>query len=470
MNRSLIRLAWLLTFVAPAAFAQEDAPAAEPTQETPAAPAAPAAPRVSVEDAYRREYAFLQAQKRELEGSLQRTKRDFDRDKAALERDLSSLESRLLGARASSEQMAQEVVQAEEQTLANEENTGLLAATYEQAGTTLEGLDVDLAAAGIGDESLDDGSRLRNLFAAATAKLGELSSVRREQGRFFLADGSEVEGEIVRYGNIAAYGISDQGSGALAPAGAGRFKLWPQPAQDTAQALASGQTPPLLKTYVYESLTADAEPPREKGVIETISDGGTIGWIIVGLGVLAMLFVLLRALFLRAAGSDTGRVMNAVAPLVQQRRFDDAITGAKRYKGSAARVVTSALRNIDRDPEHLEDIVSESILHESGRLNRFGAIILVIAAVAPLLGLLGTVTGMIETFDIITDFGTGDPKLLSGGISVALVTTQLGLIVAIPALLLGNLLSGWAERIKDDIEQAALRITNLAREGRGVVA
>jgi biopolymer transport protein ExbB len=77
---------------------------------------------------------------------------------------------------------------------------------------------------------------------------------------------------------------------------------------------------------------------------------------------------------------------------------------------------------------------------------------------------------MIETFDIITDFGTGDPKLLSGGIAVALVTTQLGLIVAIPALLLGNLLSGWAERIKDEMEQAALRVTNLAKEGRGIVA
>jgi biopolymer transport protein ExbB len=77
-----------------------------------------------------------------------------------------------------------------------------------------------------------------------------------------------------------------------------------------------------------------------------------------------------------------------------------------------------------------------------------------------LLGLLGTVTGMISTFDVITEFGTGDPKLLSGGISIALVTTQLGLAVAIPLLLVGNVLSGWAERIMDDMEKVALRVIN----------
>jgi len=128
--------------------------------------------------------------------------------------------------------------------------------------------------------------------------------------------------------------------------------------------------------------------------------------------------------------------------------------------GSAARVVKAAVRNLDRDRAHLEDIISEAILYESGHLNRFGAIILVIAGVAPLLGLLGTVTGMITTFDIITEFGTGDPKLLSGGISIALVTTELGLAVAIPMLLLGNILSGWAESIKDGMEKGALRVIN----------
>lgn len=103
----------------------------------------------------------------------------------------------------------------------------------------------------------------------------------------------------------------------------------------------------------------------------------------------------------------------------------------------------------------------ENILNEQSRIDRFGSFVMVIAAVAPLLGLLGTVTGMIATFDIITEQGTGDPKLLSGGISEALVTTMIGLVVAIPLLLLGNLLSGWAQNIKDSMEQSALHIVNI---------
>ena len=109
----------------------------------------------------------------------------------------------------------------------------------------------------------------------------------------------------------------------------------------------------------------------------------------------------------------------------------------------------------------------ENILNESTQIDRYGSFVLVIAAVAPLLGLLGTVTGMIETFDVITEFGTGDPKLLSGGISAALVTTMQGLIVAIPLLLIGNLLSGWAQSIKDSMEQNALHIVNLYEKHRG---
>jgi biopolymer transport protein ExbB len=149
-----------------------------------------------------------------------------------------------------------------------------------------------------------------------------------------------------------------------------------------------------------------------------------------------------------------------VGDLVEKGNLAEALEATKQLKGSTSRVVAAAVRNLERDREHIEDIISEQILHESAHLNRFGAFIIVIAAVAPLLGLLGTVTGMIATFDIITEFGTGDPKLLSSGISIALVTTELGLAVAIPALIFGNLLSGWAESIKDDMEKAALHVIN----------
>jgi biopolymer transport protein ExbB len=140
---------------------------------------------------------------------------------------------------------------------------------------------------------------------------------------------------------------------------------------------------------------------------------------------------------------------------------EEAYDAIQKYKGSIARVIRATLRNITRDREHIEDIITENILNENRSLDRFSNFILVVAAVSPLLGLLGTVTGMIQTFDIISVYGTGDPKLLSSGISEALITTMLGLIIAIPLLLLGNLSRGWADNIKDDMEQSALHVVNL---------
>ncbi|HKJ72062.1 MAG TPA: MotA/TolQ/ExbB proton channel family protein, partial [Gammaproteobacteria bacterium] len=222
-----------------------------------------------------------------------------------------------------------------------------------------------------------------------------------------------------------------------------------------------GNPPENLPIFLYEDINQEVTAKKEAGAVGTIQKGGMIGWIIVGLGALAALLALVRAGFLQWASSSTARIIDQVGGLVSKGQVEEAQELCERKQGSAWKVVASAVRNLDRDREHLEDIISESILRESTRLDRFGPIILVIAAVSPLLGLLGTVTGMISTFEVITEHGTGDPKLLSGGISVALVTTELGLIVAVPTLLAGNLLSGWAERIKNDMEKAALRITNL---------
>ena len=125
-----------------------------------------------------------------------------------------------------------------------------------------------------------------------------------------------------------------------------------------------------------------------------------------------------------------------------------------------ARVLAATLAARDLPRDERADRVDEHILREMGVIDRFGSMIVVIAAVAPLLGLLGTVTGMIATFDAITEFGTGDPKLLSGGISEALITTELGLCVAIPTLLLGNLLAGFGDRLKRRLEEGALQVAN----------
>ncbi len=101
------------------------------------------------------------------------------------------------------------------------------------------------------------------------------------------------------------------------------------------------------------------------------------------------------------------------------------------------------------------EILGECALHLRRKLNDRLTAIQVLAAVAPLLGLLGTVLGMIQAFDVIAVFGTGNARALAGGISVALITTQTGLLVAIPGLFMGNRLKELARRLQNAVDEAA---------------
>jgi len=441
--------------------AQPGQQATEPAGESAAQPPAPEQQQPSLEQAYQREFAFLQGQKSDLEQRLAQMQQTVQAEKSRLQADIRTLEADVVEMRSRADRLEDLVFESERAVEAARENTDLLAATFTQADFTLE----DAWSANLGDQA-PGAEDVAGLFDAALAFLDRGHEVWREPGEFFLADGTRVDGNIIHVGNIAAYGLSQRGSGALAPAGDGELKIWNTETAEQAQALASGQMPDTLPIFLFESLNAEVEKKTAKGLFETVSSGGVIGWIIFFLGLVGLVMVVLRVVFLQRAGASTDKILDAVSGHVKRGDRGAALEVLKQKKGSTARVVSATIRNLDRDREHVEDIVSESILHENSHLNRFGALIIVIAAVSPLLGLLGTVTGMIATFDVITEFGTGDPKLLSGGISIALVTTELGLIVAIPMLLFGNLLSGWAERIKDDMEQAALRVINQFSDNR----
>ncbi len=443
----------------------QDEPA-EPTGPSSAAPepAEPPAPDVqapSLEQAYQREFAFLQGQKADLERRLTELQDRMGAEQSALEAEIRALEAEVVDMGGEADRLEDRVFESELAVDTARENTDVLASTFLQADFSLE----DAYSPELGDRA-PSAEDVSGLFDAALGVLVEAGSIRLEDGEFFLTDGARVDGRIVRIGDIAAYGVSERGSGVLAPAGDGGLKLWNAETGDVAQALAGGAAPDSLPIFIYESTATEVEKKGAKGVFDVIRSGGVIGWIIFFMGLLGLALVVLRTVFLQRASASTGKILDAVSGHVRRGDTTAAQDVLKRRKGSTARVLGAAIRNLDRDREHLEDIVSESILHESSHLNRFGAFIMVIAAVSPLLGLLGTVTGMISTFDVITEFGTGDPKLLSGGISIALVTTELGLIVAIPMLVFGNLLSGWAEGIKDDMEKAALRVINQYSEGR----
>ncbi|NOR54950.1 MAG: flagellar motor protein MotA [Sulfurovum sp.] len=409
--------------------------------------------------AYKKEYTFLKAQKSELQSRFIKEETQQKADIAKAGEKLNGLQEKLIKI-SDDLKVGQERLETLTQKASDvAENGDITAVVTQQATAALQeyGLEMDES------KKTTNVEKLTAAFAKSLKLYEELSSIRTVKGKFYLPSGKPVQADIVKVGNIAAFGISKEAIGALAPAGEGKYKLWNSTdASDDAKALFSGTELDSLDIFVYENLDKEVEFKKEKTVGDTVRAGGVIGYIILALGLLGLLLIALRVMLLSKSGSN---VENLTKTVVENLTSNGGVSAAqeaiKGYKGSTARVLKATLRNITRDREHIEDIVMENILNESSAIDKFGSFVLVIAAVAPLLGLLGTVTGMISTFDIITEHGTGDPKLLSGGISEALVTTMLGLIVAIPLLLLGNLLSGWAQNIKDSMEQAALHIINV---------
>jgi biopolymer transport protein ExbB len=131
-----------------------------------------------------------------------------------------------------------------------------------------------------------------------------------------------------------------------------------------------------------------------------------------------------------------------------------------RVGGPAARALAAGLAARDAGREAVEQAVQAAALQALPRLERFLSGIAACVAIAPLLGLLGTVTGMIYTFNVITVYGTGDPRLLSGGISEALITTEVGLAIAIPAMLVHHLFAGRVDRTVAAMETLGTSLVN----------
>ncbi len=188
-------------------------------------------------------------------------------------------------------------------------------------------------------------------------------------------------------------------------------------------------------------------------LIERIQQGGIVGYLVILLGIFGVSIAGQRWYVLQAADKKVSAQLKASAI------SDDNPLG---------RVLGVYEKNKTVDTDTLELKLAEAVFKETPELNKGLLIIKVISVVAPLMGLLGTVTGMIKTFQAITLYGTGDPKLMAGGISQALVTTVLGLTVAIPTTLLHTIVSGRSRRVTQIIqEQAAGIIANHSEKSSG---
>lgn len=442
----------------------EKASASTPEDKSEAAPSkkqsTPKQEAVSLETAYKREYAFLEAQKRELLDRLKNYQSTTNRDEQALSSKINALERGSVERSTKIDQLNAQLTEVERKDAVVTERNDALETTYLQADATLKNHGIEMPSA-MKEAKGNDQVKVDFLFKQTLSLLENLGAIQTKPGHFFLGNGKQTEGTLIYFGNIAAYGVSAEGGGSLAPAGGGDFKVWKDSGAESAAALSKGQQPDTLQLFLFESRTSAVDETPEQTLLEHVDSGGPIGWIIVVLGVNAVILTLIRTYLLRSNSSNTQQLTDQIIKQLDSGDLEVAKKSCEGNPSAIGRVLLYTLRHLKDDRDHMEGIVYEAILQESGPLDRFGPAILVIATVAPLLGLLGTVTGMIETFDMITQFGTGDPKLLSEGIAIALVTTELGLIVAIPALLLGSLLSTWARNIKRDMEHSALRIINV---------
>jgi biopolymer transport protein ExbB len=271
-------------------------------------------------------------------------------------------------------------------------------------------------------------------------------------------DGSEVEQLVTRIGAFNA--ITEQGYLRFDEETGRLISMARQPEQ-------AGLISDYLETDGGEFKAMGLDPTRgallglvlsNPDLLGRIKQGALVGYIIIGLAIIGLLLAAWRLTSLFAT----------------RKKVEDQIKHLDKpnTNNPLGRVLATAAAfdNRDQELETLELKIDEAILKEVPQLEKAQSMIKLFAAIAPLLGLLGTVTGMIATFQAITNFGTGDPKLMAGGISQALITTVLGLVAAIPLLLSHNLVSGQSKRLVQILDEQAAGLIATAMETRNALA
>jgi biopolymer transport protein ExbB len=283
---------------------------------------------------------------------------------------------------------------------------------------------------------------IERLWFELQREMTESAKVVRFNSKVITAQGEEVNRSVTRIGLFNV--VSDGKYLQYVPETGNLIELGRQPQNrylsgiEDLEAASSGMVGFAIDPSRGQLLSLLVQSP---GLVERIHQGGVVGYIILFLGLIAVLVAGERLVTLWL----TGRRVN-----VQVKQ-----PGSPQTNNPLGRVLAIYEANPNANTETLELKLSEAVLKETLSLNRSLMFLKVIAVVAPLMGLLGTVTGMIVTFQAITLFGTGDPKLMAGGISQALVTTVLGLCVAIPTVFLHTLTVIRSKRITHVLEEQA---------------
>ena len=289
--------------------------------------------------------------------------------------------------------------------------------------------------------SIEDLDALRLLIQE---EMTEQSNVVRFNSKVFDSAGELYDGEVVRVGafnlvsgdKFLTYDPDSKSIKELGRQPKGRFR---STANDLFNAN-SGVVKMTVDPSQGQLLQALVRSPNQA---ERVAQGGPVGYTILALGAFGLLIAAWRGFALLSTGAKiSGQLRNSTP----------------KNSNPLGRILQIYADNRDADTETLELKMDEAILKETPKLEQWQGAIKIIAAVAPLLGLLGTVIGMIDTFQSITLYGTGDPRLMADGISKALVTTMLGLIVAIPMVFLHSIISSMSKSQIEILEEQSAGI------------
>jgi biopolymer transport protein ExbB len=296
------------------------------------------------------------------------------------------------------------------------------------------------------------------------------SEVFRVEGEIIDRDGKEVKAEILVLGPFCAAYRVDNEIGFLRYSSSGKrlyalSKLPPKRMQKKIQSYMEGESVSVVMDIGRGA--ALQQLSHSLTLWEQIEEGGPIVWPILVIFGFGLLIVLERILFLFRKHFRNENVMNRLHESIRNADWSQCEDLCSRFmKKPVMRILLAGIQSRHLKREEVESVLQEAILREIQPMERFLSTLGMLAAIAPLLGLLGTVTGMIDTFHVITLHGTSDPRLMSGGISEALVTTMLGLGVAIPLMLSQTLLNRSIEKEIGTMEEKAVSLVNLLHKSR----
>ncbi len=315
--------------------------------------------------------------------------------------------------------------------------------------------------------SLANIMKMTELMFDEIERNGKISITKQ---KYVDASGRETEGEVIRIGAFNALYRNDNKIGYLEYAGAKQAFHELTVAPPTAMTKEAKKFVKNDSQGLFLDLSGGSafrQLTDMPGWYDQLKSGGALMYPLVAVGLLALILMTERLQVLVKEGKTTEALADKVTSSLQNKNWNEALRLCREKKGSLAQVIEAGIGHRHERAEVLESVLQEAIQSTLPRLERSMSALQILGMVAPLLGLLGTVTGMIATFQMITLYGTGDPKIMSGGISEALITTQYGLIVAIPIILIHGYFQGRIDRIIGMLEEKGIMLVNAVKKDSG---